>query len=489
MPRQSLNVLLIEDDPAACRLVERTLSCSDEPIDYIVDVAHNLKTAEHYLQCKNFDSVLLDLQLPDSTGIDSLVRIKKLNPDLPVIVLSEISDHKTCMQAIKEGADYYLVKGRFMREMLGRSICFSVVRGKSDSVAVANNEQKHKQIQDRLTSQVKELSNIAKNAIAERDSLKSHMSKLKKQFDAIFDSIPSMIWLRDLKGKIITSNKRARQFFYESIRTVDQSDPAKIFSQVLKLTDEEDKFIIASGCPLPSKCIQYVNEEGKTLQCEVDCLPYHDDKGEVVGTVVYVKELPESVTAVQNEVVDAGEELQLAQQQTEPEVVEQVQEQDDIIMLEEDVEQEVSKEPAKPRTNRVLVVEDDPLNQMLMNLHLNALAVDITTVDNGEKAIEKVSEQEFDLILMDIRMPVLNGRQATRQMRQMGITTPIIATTADVVGNARQRCLDAGCNGFICKPIIKKEFYELIGRYMDISGAGLRYRNRYSQKDQVYIEL
>ena len=128
MEKQLVNVLLVEDDPGACRLIERTLSTPNENVDYDIDVAPDMETAKRFLGSKDFDSILLDLHLPDSKGLDTLRDIRKVNSELPIIVLSAVSDHETGIEAIEQGADYYFVKGEFMREMLGRSICLSIVR-------------------------------------------------------------------------------------------------------------------------------------------------------------------------------------------------------------------------------------------------------------------------------------------------------------------------------------------------------------------------
>ena len=91
---------------------------------------------------KDFDNVILDLRLPDSSGLDTLRSIRETDPDVPVVVLSGISDHETAINSIKYGADYYIVKGDMLREMLGRSICFSIER-KRRKLDFENQEKSH----------------------------------------------------------------------------------------------------------------------------------------------------------------------------------------------------------------------------------------------------------------------------------------------------------------------------------------------------------
>ncbi|NRB63988.1 MAG: response regulator [Saprospiraceae bacterium] len=109
--------------------------------------------------------------------------------------------------------------------------------------------------------------------------------------------------------------------------------------------------------------------------------------------------------------------------------------------------------PIKLKNLRVLVVEDNILNQKLAGLALNKLEVDATIASNGLNAIQLLKEAEFDVILMDLEMPVMNGFEATKVIREeLNISTPIIACTAHVMAEEKQKCLEQGMNGFITKP-------------------------------------
>ena len=91
MEMKSLNVLLVEDDPASQRLVELTLSKQNEDVAYNLEVAGDLKTARKCLNDRKYDSILLDLHLPDSRGVDTVQAIKEIDSETPLIVLSAIS--------------------------------------------------------------------------------------------------------------------------------------------------------------------------------------------------------------------------------------------------------------------------------------------------------------------------------------------------------------------------------------------------------------
>ncbi|HPT50022.1 MAG TPA: ATP-binding protein [Accumulibacter sp.] len=113
---------------------------------------------------------------------------------------------------------------------------------------------------------------------------------------------------------------------------------------------------------------------------------------------------------------------------------------------------------ANPRkvTGRILVAEDNPVNQAVIEAMLRELGVVPTLVTNGAQVVETVSKETFDLVLMDCQMPVLDGYQATAAIRAMEspiARLPIIALTANAMPDDRQRCLAAGMNDYLSKPV------------------------------------
>lgn len=110
---------------------------------------------------------------------------------------------------------------------------------------------------------------------------------------------------------------------------------------------------------------------------------------------------------------------------------------------------------------RVLLAEDNRVNQQLILEYLRRVEALVTVVDNGREAVERVAEQPFDVILMDLQMPVLDGLDATRQIRKMvdKHDVPIIALTASAMPGDRERCLGVGMNGYVTKPVSKLDLY------------------------------
>jgi CheY-like chemotaxis protein len=112
--------------------------------------------------------------------------------------------------------------------------------------------------------------------------------------------------------------------------------------------------------------------------------------------------------------------------------------------------------PARLSPLRILLAEDNAVNQKVAVRMLEKEGHSVTVVANGREAVLAAERQTFDLILMDIQMPEMDGFDATRAIRKQedgGKRTPIIALTAHAMAGDKERCLDAGMDGYVTKPI------------------------------------
>ncbi|MDB5101400.1 MAG: hypothetical protein JWM80_5821 [Cyanobacteria bacterium RYN_339] len=116
---------------------------------------------------------------------------------------------------------------------------------------------------------------------------------------------------------------------------------------------------------------------------------------------------------------------------------------------------------------RVLFAEDGPDNQLLIRVLLQKLGLEVLVVENGQLAVDAVSEQgPFDLVLMDMQMPVMDGYTATARLRELGYAGPIVALTAHAMAGERERCLAAGCDGYLSKPVDRAELRGLLAKIL-----------------------
>ena len=139
---------------------------------------------------------------------------------------------------------------------------------------------------------------------------------------------------------------------------------------------------------------------------------------------------------------------------------------------------EISTQPSrietKPKTDdqakllnkKILLVEDNKINQMISKKMLERKGITCITIDCGEEAIEAARNNKFDLILMDVHLPGMNGTVATQEIRLFDTVTPIIALTASSLDENRDMLLSFGMNDVITKPFIPEEFYTVIAEYI-----------------------
>jgi signal transduction histidine kinase/CheY-like chemotaxis protein len=122
-------------------------------------------------------------------------------------------------------------------------------------------------------------------------------------------------------------------------------------------------------------------------------------------------------------------------------------------------------------SGKILLAEDGKDNQRFISAMLRKTGAEVVIADNGRIAVDMALSQKFDLILMDMQMPELDGYAATSLLRKKGYTGPIVALTAHAMADDRAKCMQAGCTDYLVKPIDRKHLVETSSKYVKISQA------------------
>jgi PAS domain S-box-containing protein len=133
----------------------------------------------------------------------------------------------------------------------------------------------------------------------------------------------------------------------------------------------------------------------------------------------------------------------------------------------QDVADSVRRKPMK-FFGKVLVAEDVKTNQILMEMMLAKMGLETTIAEDGNQALEMALSQSFDLILMDMQMPKMNGYEASSALREQGYKTPVVALTAHAMKGDDEKCIAAGCDDYLAKPIDCRELTRIIGKYLPL---------------------
>jgi len=462
--KQTLDVLLVEDDPGVRCLVERTLSGDNEFIDYRVVTAEDLASARQVLAGRNFDSVVLDLGLPDSAGIDTIVGIRRVDPDVPIVVLSALSDHSTAVNAIRKGADYYVVKGEFMKEMLGRSICFTVERRKSQLAACECYElSKHINL---LKSQILEVKETLVEQSAAKNEIQEHAGRLEREFENFFDSISAMVWHIDSNGIINRTNKKASQLVSRTPQSLIGTSFYELVSEGTQHIADEVGAITRLDKDASNIILKLKTESGQGKRVIAEIVRCSGDAQDNADLVVMAREMEEAKPSEpagmlcgdafgkRNKKITCDDQtLRSLKARRSP-------------------EEAVHTGRLKQHKARVLVVDDDPLNRVLMNLNLSKYGVCIDFANNGLIALQKASTEQFDLIIMDMHMPEMDGEETIRSLRERGFKVPVVAMTTDNSPQTQIRYKKAGCDNFLFKPIMRQSLQQVLDCSLKDKGKG-----------------
>jgi PAS domain S-box-containing protein len=124
-----------------------------------------------------------------------------------------------------------------------------------------------------------------------------------------------------------------------------------------------------------------------------------------------------------------------------------------------------------PLHGRILLAEDGRDNQRLLSMHLRACGAEVVIAENGQIAVDFAVANGFDLILMDMQMPVMDGYTAVAELRRRGLVTPIIALTAHAMAEDRKKCMASGCTDYLSKPIDRDVLLKTVGKYLEKAPA------------------
>ncbi len=140
------------------------------------------------------------------------------------------------------------------------------------------------------------------------------------------------------------------------------------------------------------------------------------------------------------------------------------------LLLRDDQESPGARTSSTPVAHRarILLVEDNPVNQLVAKGMLSKLGCEVVVAAHGGEALSQLEQNGFDLVLMDCNMPVMDGYEATRQIRHRGRwpKLPIVALTANAMPEERERCRSAGMNDYLAKPFRREELAALIDTWV-----------------------
>lgn len=216
-------VLLIEDNLAEARLLTEVLKGATQHRFELIHV-NRLEEALKQLENKHFDIILLDLTLPDSQGLESLAPLTEKAPSKPIVVLTNTNDEKLALEAVRQGAQDYLVKRQITLELLVRSICYAIERKQMAEKLRQANQTLEKRVEERTKQLIK---------AQELNQLKSEfVSMLSHDFRNPMNTILLSAGLLEDSGDQLTREQQIS--YFQMIRTAIK-DMDQLLSEILLL--------------------------------------------------------------------------------------------------------------------------------------------------------------------------------------------------------------------------------------------------------------
>lgn len=218
MLQPPLQILLVEDNPSDYRILREILA--DIGVGFFaVDHVTSLREAVDRCGGRRYDAVLLDLSLPDSAAVDTVVRCRAAIPDEPIIVLTGLDDEAAGVQAIRNGAQEYLVKGQIDSRLLMRTIIYAIERKRMSMEREQLVQELHR-ARDELETRVRERTAELAQAVSRLESevqarrqAEELLRQSEQRFRAIFENAAIGVALMDLQGRFIETNAAFQRMF------------------------------------------------------------------------------------------------------------------------------------------------------------------------------------------------------------------------------------------------------------------------------------
>ena len=521
-----LNILLIEDNPGDARIVEILLEESDLP-ECRITHCQTLGEGVNKLMENDFDVVLLDLSLPDSRGFETLERLIAAKPDVNVVVMTGYTDKALGLNAVKAGAQDFLMKGGFDAELLAKTLRYAIERknvliklaaatrarevaeesarmkeqfiasishemrtpmnaiyGMSNLLAQTNLDIEQRSFIDSVRQSSEILLGVI-NDILEISTLQNgKMSFESKNFDlhelmsnlvnvmqykkdekplefqlSIDPSVPAV-----LNGDKLRLNQVLFNIVGNSVKFTDEGI-VKIEVQLVENKDETlwTRFVVTdTGIGIPEDKVDTIFESFTRIRTKDRIY-----EGTGLGLAI-VKNLVQ----LQNGRVWAESALKRGTTMV-------IELPFKIVHTDMTVEKSVEAPPqyhdSKKRIFRLLLVEDHKMNQIVARKTLERQFdnIIIQIAENGKECLEILNKGHvFDIILMDIQMPIMDGTEAIAYIREHmpQMKTPVLAMTAHANISKDNSFKNFGFDDFVLKPFEPEQFFEKIHHYLNING-------------------
>jgi CheY-like chemotaxis protein len=414
--KRTSKIMIVDDEPINVKVVR--LFLANEGYQRFLTTTDSRQALE-MIRRESPDVLLLDIMMPEVSGLEILqaVRSREGFPDLPVIVITAATDAATKQRALELGATEFLTKPVDSTEILPRVRNVLLFKSQQDRV-----KRYAQELERKVSRHLRQVNRYAAALEQATELLRRSQSAARAADRA------KSAFLATLSYEVRTP-LTAMIGFAEMML-------AEAGARSLSPRDLENLGIIVRNGRHLVEVINAVLVAGKSQEAgDGQIAPGQE------GTFPQAAAGPPAVAVPVPPAVDCRGGAESPTTQAAPERLE----------------------------GRILVAEDLIDNQRLISAVLGKAGAEVMVVGNGQEAVEQAvaaaqSGKPFDLVLMDLQMPVLDGYAAARKLRDAGFSAPIVAVTAHALGGEREKCLAAGCDDYLSKPLSYQALTGVVAR-------------------------